>query len=102
MNSCYFLGKLPEDGVVSVYKCDNIDVAEFALEIESFRTSKSGKKSRTVNSLLFEAWHTAAISIKERLKPYSLILVECEARQGVGPNDETYFRVESFKIFNEG
>lgn len=100
MNSCNFLGKLYGD----VYhdKRNDVDVVNFKIEVESFRKNKNGAKSRSVSVLDFEAWHTAAITIKEKLTRDDLILVECSARHLEKAAVSTcYFRVNSFKIFKK-
>lgn len=100
MNSCNFLGRLYGD----VYhdKSNNVSVVNFKLEIENFRKNKNGVKTRSVSILNFEAWHTAAITINDKLTREDLILVECSARN---TEDSTvpvcYFRVNSFKIFKK-
>jgi len=99
MNNCTFLGKLYGD--VHHSKENDVDFVEFKLEMESFRKNKNGNKTRTVTILDFQAWHTAAITIKEKLGENDLILAECSARnmeRSAVPG--CYFRVNSFKIFN--
>lgn len=95
MNSCNFLGKLYGD--VYCERHDNTVCADFQLEVESFRKNKNGSKNRSVMVFEFQAWDTAAMTIKERLGKDDLILVECSARK----NNSTYFRVNSFRIFNK-
>jgi single-stranded DNA-binding protein len=100
MNNCTFLGKLYGD--VYHTKENNVDFVSFKLEVESFRKNKNGKKSRSVSILEFEAWHTAAITISEKLTSEDLILVECSARNMVNSAvPGCYFRINSFKIFNK-
>ena len=98
MNNCSFLGKLKEP--VYATKSNDVDLVNFVLEVEEYRKNKSGQKTRRTENLSFEAWHTAAITIKEKLNIGDLILVECTARSNREKNDFCYFRVNSFKIFN--
>lgn len=98
MNNCSFLGKLKEP--VRATKSNDVDLVNFVLEVEEYRKNKSGQKTRRTENLNFEAWHTAAITIKEKLKTGDLILVECTARSNRDSDDFCYFRVNSFKIFN--
>ncbi len=98
MNSCNFLGRLYGD--VYHTKDQDIDVVSFQLEVENFRKNKNGTKSRTVAILEFEAWHTAALTISQKLNVGDLILVECSAKTS-NDSDKPYFRVNSFKIFNK-
>ena len=98
MNNCSFLGKLKEP--VHATKSNDVDLVNFVLEVEEYRRNKSGQKTRRTENLNFEAWHTAAITIKEKLNVGDLILVECTARSNRDENDFCYFRVNSFKIFN--
>ena len=99
MNNCCFLGKL-KDPVYST-KSNDVDLVNFVLEVEEYRKNKSGQKTRRVEYLNFEAWHTAAITIHEKLSPGDLIMVECTARSTRGEEGSCYFRVNSFKIFNK-
>ena len=94
-----FLGKLKEP--VYSTKSNDVDLVNFVLEVEEYRRNKSGQKTRRTENLNFEAWHTAAITIKDKLKVNDLILVECTARSNREDNDFCYFRVNSFKIFNK-
>lgn len=97
MNNCTFLGKLTEP--VELYEEDGVAVVGFTLEIEEYRKNKSGQKTRNTQDLNFQAWHTAAITIDEKLNIGDLILVECSARNS--PESDCYFRVNRFKIFNK-
>lgn len=97
MNSCNFLGKLCSE--VDITEHSNTSSADFQLEIENFRRNKNGSKSRDVFVFDFQAWDTAALTIKERLSSDDLILVECSAR--TERDDSVYYRVNSFRIFNK-
>ena len=99
MNNCSFLGKLKEP--VYSTKSNHVDLVNFVLEVEEYRKNKSGQKTRRTENLNFEAWHTAAITIKEKLQVNDLILVECTARSDRDSDNCCYFRVNSFKIFNK-
>jgi hypothetical protein len=96
MNSCNFLGRLYGD--VHLVKYDNTSSADFQLEIENFRRNKNGSKNREVFVFDFQAWDTAALTIKERLGNDDLILVECSARK---EQNSVYYRVNRFRIFNK-
>ena len=99
MNSCFFIGRLKEP--VRTEKENGVDVVYFTLEIEEYRKNKNGQKTRTLQILHFEAWHTAAITINQKLTMDDLISVECSARSETIPDvgDACYFRVNNFKIF---
>ena len=107
MNNCTFLGKLTEPA--QLYDEDGVAVVSFTLEIEEYRKNKSGQKTRSTQKLSFQAWHTAAITINEKLNTGDLILVECSARNSCDSDQATfdfynptcYFRVNRFKIFNK-
>jgi single-stranded DNA-binding protein len=99
MNNCSFLGKLKEP--VFSTTSNDVDLVNFVLEVEEYRKNKSGQKTRRVENLTFEAWHTAAITLKEKLNVGDLVLVECTARSKRDEDDFCYFRVNSFKIFNK-
>ena len=96
MNNCTFLGKLYGDVYHS--KNNDIDHVTFQLEIENFRKNKNGTKTRSVDILEFEAWHTAALTINQKLTKNDIILVECSARN---LNSNFYFRVNNFRIFKK-
>jgi|TARA_B100000085_G_scaffold271348_1_gene284718 homoaconitase/3-isopropylmalate dehydratase large subunit len=106
MNKCTFLGRLNPDIEIEFTDGKTPHII-FSMDVESFRKSKNGKKKREYNCLEFEAWDTAALTIREKLKSDCTMLVECEARSTFtfcgdsdSELDKTYFRVLSFKIFH--
>jgi hypothetical protein len=107
MNKCTFLGRLNKQ-ITTLFKNeqDEAPFINFYLDVESFRKGRGGKKKREYNTLEFEAWDTAALTIWEKLGASCTMLVECEARSDTGTmssdEDRIYFRVLSFKIFHTG
>ena len=96
MNKCIFLGRLTSPPEVYIDVDNNTPVVNFELEIEEFRRDNKGEKRRMLTYLFFQAWDTAALTIEKWAKENSLMSIESTAR--VDDDDNTYFRVTSFKI----
>ena len=93
MNNCSFLSHAT--------KSNDVDLVNFVLEVEEYRRNKSGQKTRRTENLNFEAWHTAAITIKEKLNVGDLILVECTARSNRDDNDFATLELIVLKFLTE-
>lgn len=97
MNGCHFLGKLTEDPVIG--KSYNSIFVNFTLEIEEYRRDKDGVKKRRTDFLKFQAWDSAAKTIKNRAQKDDIMVIEAIARNEASKNPDTViFRVTNFKI----
>ena len=97
MNRCHFLGKLT--GEPRLQKSYNSFFVNFDLEVEEYRRDKEGTKKRRTDILTFEAWDSAAKTIKKHAQKDDIIVVEAIARnQSPSDLDSVLFRVTNFKI----
>lgn len=97
MNRCHFLGKLT--GEPTLKKSYNSFFVNFDLEVEEYRRDKEGTKKRRTDILTFEAWDSAAKTIKKHAQKDDIIVVEAIARnQSPSDLDSVLFRVTNFKI----
>ena len=97
MNRCHFLGKLT--GEPRLKKSYNSFFVNFDLEVEEYRRDKEGTKKRRTDILTFEAWDSAAKTIKKHAQKDDIIVVEAIARnQSPSDQDSVLFRVTNFKI----
>jgi len=99
MNNCFFIGKLIEDP--QLCKVNNIDATFFKVAVEEYRKNKQGQKIKRVDTLDFEAWHTAAITITQNAKKHDMLAIEASARLNHDQGDcFVNFRINNFKIFD--
>lgn len=97
MNGCHFLGKLTGDPVLK--KSYNSFFVNFTLEIEEYRRDKDGVKKRRIDLLNFEAWDSAAKTIKQRAQKDDIMVIEAIARnESIKDPDTVIFRITNFKI----
>lgn len=96
MNQCVFLGKL-KSKELTVY--ENIEKVDLLIQIENKRKAKGDFKKMDYETLNFEAWGTAAISIFKNLQVDDYILVvNSTARNS---KDGVCFRINEFKIIKK-
>ena len=97
MNHCAFLGKAVSKNTVMV---NDIEKIELTVQVENKRKMKKDLKKMDYEYLNFEAWGTAAISIKKNLTidDYMLI-IDSTARSS---NGIICFRINEFKIIKKG
>ena len=93
MNQCSFLGKLKSKELVL---SEEIEKIELLLEVENKRKAKSDFKKMDYETLEFEAWGTAAITISKNLDIDDYILIiNSTARNN---KNAICFRINEFKI----
>ena len=96
MNQCVFLGKLKSKELTL---SENIEKIDLVLQVENKRKGKSDFKKMDYETLNFEAWGTAAISISKNLEVDDYILIiNSTARNN---KDTICFRINEFKIIKK-
>lgn len=96
MNQCVFLGKLKNKELTV---SENIEKVDLVIQVENKRKAKSDFKKMDYETLNFEAWGTAAISIFKNLEVDDYILVV----NSTARNNENgvCFRINEFKIIKK-
>ena len=91
------MGKLKVDPTLR--ESHNSFFVNFILEVEEYRRDKGGVKKRRTDLLKFEAWDSAAKTIKKHAQKDDIMVVEAMARNQLSKDPESViFRVTNFKI----
>ena len=97
-NDCRFLGRLVSDPNLIRTKND-VDLVTFTLAVPEYRKERTGEKKRNVSYFDFEAWDSAAKTIKQRAQKDDIMVIEAIARnESIKDPDTVVFRITNFKI----
>ena len=95
MNKCSFLGKFSD---IKITTENQIEKVTIVLSVENKR--KSTVKKMDYESLAFEAWGGAAVTIYNNLKEDDyLLVIDSTARNN---SNQVCFRINEFKIIKRG
>lgn len=99
MNNCSFVGKVYDHPVLQKEKATGAKFVILELVIEEVRKSRKGEYKKSYDKLYFEAWDSAAETICSRCPKGTLMSIESSARFD-DEAQETYFRINSFKVLS--